>query len=112
MVALEPFTTLCLWITPVAATAPGAPQWIEAVALEGNVVLRWRPSHESSFYSYEVFLLQDGSPAERLTPDPLRAALWVDTGPPPGRRVYGVRSVSASGVVGPLVASPEVVARP
>ena len=106
---LEPFTTLCLWITPVAATAPRTPRWIEAGAQEGNVVLRWSPNREPFFYGYEVFLLQGGTPAERLTPDPMRAALWVDTAPPPGRRVYAVRAVSASGVTSPLAASPEVV---
>ena len=31
---LEPFTTLCLWITPVLATAPRAPKWLETTVAE------------------------------------------------------------------------------
>ena len=42
---------------------------------------------------------------ERLTPDPLRSALWIDSAPSPGRSTYGVRAVSASGVASPVIAS-------
>ena len=102
---LAPFTTVCLWITPVEGTAPEAPRWVEAAPQDGNVLLRWTPNREPAFFSYEVVLLRDGIPAEPLTPNPLRAALWVDTAPPPGRRRYAVRAVSASGVASPFVAS-------
>ena len=70
MLALEPFTTLCLWITPVQATVPQAPMWLESTMRNGNAVLRWSPNKEPFFYSYEVFRLRDGLPIERLTPDP------------------------------------------
>jgi xylan 1,4-beta-xylosidase len=100
---LAPFTTLCLWITPVSSTAPRAPAWLETAIDSGNVLLRWSPNREPFFYSYEVFRLRDGVPEELVTPDPLRSALWIDTAPPPGRSTYGVRVVSASGVASPIV---------
>ena len=107
---LAPFTTLCIWITPVLATSPGAPTWFETTVRNGNVILRWNPNEESFFYGYEVFRLRDGVPEARLTPDPLRSALWIDSAPSPGRSSYGVRAVSASGVASPLVASEETAA--
>jgi hypothetical protein len=104
---LEPFTTLCLWITPVLPTAPQAPTWLETTVRNGNAVLRWSPNQEPFFYSYEVFRLRDGVPVVLLTPDPLRSALWIDMAPSPGRSRYGVRAVSASGVASPVAASGE-----
>ncbi len=76
---------------------------------DGNVILRWSPNRENFFYSYEVYLMGDGGRTERLTPDPMRAALWIDTKPPSGRRVYGVRAVSASGIASDLINSPAVM---
>jgi hypothetical protein len=102
---LEPFTTLCLWITPVQATVPQSPTWLETTVRNGNAVLRWSPNQEPFFYSYEVFRLHDDVPEERISPDPLRAALWIDTTPSPTCSKYGVRAVSASGVASPIVAS-------
>jgi hypothetical protein len=95
---LAPFTTLCLWLTPVRADPPAAPRWLEAMVENGNVVLRWTPNTEPYFYSYDVFLIRDGVPSKRLSPDPLRAALWIDTAPPPGSRAYALRALSASGI--------------
>jgi hypothetical protein len=103
--SLDPFTTLCLWITPVLTTAPQAPTWLESAVHGGNAILRWSPNQEPFFYSYEVFRLRDGVPDQLLTPDPLRSALWIDTEPAPGRSMYGVRAVSASGVASPIVHS-------
>jgi len=107
-IEIEPYTTICLWMTPVLETAPQAPMWIETRIEEGNVILRWSPNQESSFYSYEVLLMRGGAQEERLTPDPLRSAYWIDTQPPPGLRRYGVRAISASGIASDLVISPEV----
>ena len=104
---LAPFTTLCLWITPVLSMAPRAPAWLETAVDSGNVMLRWSPNQEPFFYSYEVFRLRDGVPDQLITPDPLRSALWIDTAPPPGRTTYGVRAVSTSGVASPIVVSRE-----
>jgi len=47
----------------------------------------------------------------RLTPDPLRGALWIDSAPSPGHSTYGVRAVSASGVASPIIASKEIRCR-
>jgi Glycosyl hydrolases family 39 len=105
---IEPFTTLCLWITPDRPDPPAEPHWLEASREADRVILRWTPNHEPFFYGYEVFLLRDGVPKERITPEPLRAALWIDTHPSTGRRIYGVRAVTASGVMSPLVLSPDV----
>jgi hypothetical protein len=111
VLTLETFTTLCLWITPVEATVPRAPTWLEATLRNGNAVLRWSPNREPFFYSYEVFRLRDGVSEIRLTPDHLRAALWIDSAPSPGRSTYGVRAVSASGVASPIIASREICCR-
>lgn len=105
---IAPFTTLLYWITPYAPDVPAAPAWLHAERDGDTVVLRWEPDRSPSFASYEVLLLDGGGPGTRLSPDPLRAALWVDTAPPRGPRTYGVRAVSASGIAGPMVmTSPE-----
>jgi len=106
---LVPYASVVLWITPVEETVPEPPEWISVVRLNGNVVLRWTPTLEPTFYTYEVFLVNDGASTDRLTPYPLRAALWVDTTPPIGPRQYGVRIVTASGVVSPIAISEELV---
>jgi glycosyl hydrolase family 39 (putative alpha-L-iduronidase) len=104
---IEPCAAVLHWITPFGNEPPGAPSWLEASVEDGNVVLRWTPNQESFFYSYELFLLQpDGAPGRLLSPVPLRAAMWIDTAPEPGRRVYGVRAVSASGVRSDIIKSP------
>ena len=100
---LAPFTTLCLWLTPTRPDSPAMPAWIDIVEEEGDVILRWAPNREPFFFSYELFVMNDAASPERITPDPLRSALWVDTGPPPGARIYGLRSVSASGAASEMV---------
>ena len=104
-ITLAPYATTCLWITPTRSTQPATPTWIEAIVSDGNVVLRWTPYREPWVYSYDVFLIRDQRIAERLSPDPLRAAMWVDTAPSPGERTYAVRSQSASGVASPFAIS-------
>lgn len=94
---IAPFTTLLYWITPFSPAVPAAPRWVTAAAEDGNIILRWEPSREPSFLSYEVALLHDGEPDVVLSPTPLRSALWVDTAPPAGPRRYAVRTISASG---------------
>lgn len=106
---VEPYSTRCFWITPNLPDPPAAPSWIETVREGGNVILRWEPNREPFFYSYEVYLIQDDAPGLRLSPEPLRSALWVDTAPPAGERSYGVRAVSASGVASDLIRSNPIV---
>jgi hypothetical protein len=105
---LRPFTTVLLWITPTSDDTPAAPDWLSIEQQGQDAILHWTPNRETSFYSYEVFLTADGEPGDRLTPEPLRAALWIDTAPPSGPRTYGVRAVSASGIASPITTSPEV----
>jgi hypothetical protein len=93
------------WITPFIQDPPADPSWVEATVEEGHVILRWQPNLEPFFYSYEVYLMRDREPAELLSPVPLRAAMWVDTAPPKGVRIYGVRAISASGVPSAIVPS-------
>jgi hypothetical protein len=102
---LEPYATMLHWITPVIPDAPAAPEWIETTIENGDILLRWTPNCEPFFYTYEVYLMLGDDVAERLTPEPLRAALWVDTAPSSGIRVYAVRAVTASGVPSNLVRS-------
>lgn len=92
---LAPFETALVWVTPTRPEPPAAPAWVQAEAEGGNAVLRWTPGREADLYSYEV--RRDGV---LISPVPLRAAMWVDTAPPPGRHGYEVRAVSASGIVG------------
>ena len=106
--SLDPFGVLAYWLTPFTPNPPAAPVWLEATPEDGNVVLRWTPNREPFFYSYELYLMREGAPTALLSPTPLRAALWVDTGPPRGQRVYGVRAVTASGVASPIVLSDPV----
>ncbi len=106
---LAPYTTVLLWITPVETTVPEPPRWITSEVLDGNVVLQWEPALEPDFYSFEVLLMSDGQLGDRLSPMPLRSAMWVDTAPPPGPRRYGVRTITASGAMSPITLSDEIV---
>ncbi len=108
--ALEPSAVTAWWITPFVTEAPAAPEWLEAVIEDGNVILRWQPSREPLFYSYDVSLTGHGAAARLLSPVPLRPAMWVDTAPPHGIRTYAVRAVSASGISSrPVVSRPVVI---
>jgi hypothetical protein len=101
--------TVLLWVTPfLPERRPAAPRWIEARAEAGNAVLRWTPDGDPGFWSFEVLRLSPGAPPRRVSPLPLRSALWVDTAPPPGEHRYRVRAVSASGVRGATAESPPV----
>jgi Glycosyl hydrolases family 39 len=102
------FAALLHWITPFGEVAPAAPRWLEASLEDGNVVLRWTPNREPSFYSYELRRRTGDEPGLLVSPTPLRAAMWIDTAPPAGRHVYEVRAVSASGVAGDVATSPPV----
>jgi hypothetical protein len=106
---LAPYTTIGLWITPFEEDDPQSPEWLAVEMQDGNVVLRWTPSREPNFYSYEVFLMNSDEAGERLTPDPLRSALWIDTAPPAGMRAYGVRTITASGMAGSIIASDDIM---
>lgn len=107
-VTLAPYAVSAYWITPFIADPPADPVWIEAAVEDGNVILRWRPNAEPFFYSYELYVARAGEPEQLISPMPLRAAMWVDTAPPPGMRSYAVRAVSASGVRSNLVSSTPV----
>jgi hypothetical protein len=102
---IDPLAVTLYWITPYDPNvAPPTPGWINAVVEAGNVILRWEPNTQPSFYSYEV-RLGTGDGAVVVSPVPLRAAMWIDTAPPPGRRTYTIRALTASGVYGgPMVA--------
>lgn len=97
-IALAPFGAVLLWVSPFQARAPALPRWLGIERDGADVRLRWTPSTDPAFYSYEV--LRDGAP---ISPAPLRSAMWVDDGlaDPAStgqRRTYAVRTVSASGV--------------
>jgi hypothetical protein len=106
---IQPYAVRLYWITPdmdAQHYTPTAPGNVRATVDGGNVIVQWTPNHEAWFYSYEVYLLDgDGKPGARISPDPLRAALWVDTAPPHGTRRYGVLARSASNVPSALSAS-------
>jgi hypothetical protein len=68
-----------------------------------RTILRWEPCREPSFWSYELYRMDRGTPVGRLTPEPLRSATWTDARPDAAEASYGVRVVSASGVASPFV---------
>jgi hypothetical protein len=108
-IRLAPYATALLWVTPfLPDRRPAAPRWIAAQAQAGNAVLRWTPYRDPGFWSYEVLRSTPGAPPRRVSPVPLRSAMWVDTAPPPGRIRYEVRAISASGVRGVPAVSPPV----
>jgi hypothetical protein len=82
---------------------------VTATVAEGNIILRWEPSREASFFSYQISLMHDTEPDTSLSPMPIRGAEWVDTAPQAGTYRYGVRTVSASGVVSAMIASDPVI---
>ena len=67
---IEPFTVVVYWITPFIQDPPADPSWVEATVEEGHIILRWKPNLEPFFYSYEVYLMRNGEPAELLSPVP------------------------------------------
>ena len=103
--SIGPFTVAVYWVTPFIQDPPADPSWIESTIEDGNVILRWTPNLEPFFYSYEVYLIRHRETLELLSPVPLRAAMWVDTTPPKGICIYGVRAISASGVLSTIVPS-------
>jgi hypothetical protein len=108
-VNLAQFATALLWITPFSPDSTASPTWLAAEVSQGNAILRWTPTRDAKFYTYEVFRMgPDGQPGPCLSPRPLRAALWVDTAPPPGTHIYGIRTVTASGVTSDLVSGPPI----
>jgi len=106
---IAPFVTLLYWLTPFLPETPAAPRWVTTVVEEGNVILRWEPSRDVAFFSYQVSVTQDGQPDALLSPMPLRAAQWIDTAPPAGTRRYRIQTVSASGISSPTLLSDPVV---
>jgi hypothetical protein len=101
---LSPFSTILVWVTPISTRPPADPHWVEAAKVHGNVVLRWTPSRDPDFYSYEV-LRSDA--AQPIAPMPLRGACWVDTALPRSVPLtYAVRAVSASGLRSALILGP------
>jgi len=97
-IALVPYTTALLWVTPATATLPTAPTWLSAETMGMNTVVRWEASRDPSFSHYVLSRVVNGQPGPPITPESLRAALWVDAALPPGPQTYAVRTVSASGV--------------
>jgi len=118
IIELEPYATVCLWITPASDAVPTAPAWIEVVDEPAGDLVRWEPTTDPAFLTYELYSsMEDGDdatipePTNRLTPNTLRAALWVDPAAPAGRR-YAVRTVSASGIASPLAVAGAVAGPP
>ena len=89
---LAGFATVLVWITPFDQTVPEAPRGLRAWREGDRVVLRWAPPREPGFYAFEV--TRDGS---RISPMPLRAALWTDAAAQAGPVEYAVTALTASG---------------
>jgi hypothetical protein len=101
-VTIPPFTTTVFWITPYTTTPPATPAWsttaptiVYTADYGKNVLLRWQPDIDPAFYSYEVYR---DTIKNRVSPIPLRSALWIDTNPPPGQHTYWIQTRSPSGI--------------
>jgi Glycosyl hydrolases family 39 len=97
------YVTTVFWITENSADVLATPAWettapvtLDTTSYGTNVVLRWHPDTNPTFYSYQVYRDTEKT---IISPNPLRAALWVDTSPSPGNHTYRIRTVSASGVL-------------
>ncbi|MFL5288180.1 MAG: GH39 family glycosyl hydrolase [Rhodopila sp.] len=108
---LQTFATVLVWATPFVTMAPGTPQRLQTETVGSNVILRWTPNNEPWFYSYELRRHSPGSDTALPSPIPLRAATWADC-PPPGRHVYQLCAVSASGIRSEIIMSREIVVSP
>jgi hypothetical protein len=110
---VPPYTTTVFWITEYTTTPPAMPQWaspdnvLDSTDYGTNVVLFWKPDTDPTFYSYEVFRADPPNEVfrpdprrlfKRISPVPLRSALWVDTNPGKGKHEYYLRTLSASGI--------------
>jgi Glycosyl hydrolases family 39 len=91
------FTTVLVWITPWSAAIPEALARVEVESLVDRTVIRWTPFSVVGFHSFEVFRVENGTVGQRLSPDPLRAAMWTDNPAATGTR-YAVRVVTTSGI--------------
>ena len=107
-IALGPYATVLVWITPHRADAPTAPSWLQAMAEAGRIVLRWTPAREADFHGYELLRRTGDSEAQSVAPAGLRGSAWVDAAPPPGAHAYGVRVITTSGMASPVVWSAPV----
>ncbi len=105
---LQPYTTTVYWLTPYdTSLVPATPVWLDAHAEGSNIILRWTPNAEAFFYSYEVYLV-NGEDITLVSPNPLRAAMWVYTNAASGNYIFGVKSVSASNTPSGTATSPMV----
>jgi hypothetical protein len=74
-----------------------------------NTALWWRIAQQvAQKHLRQVYLMDGNKPGAMISPDPLRAAMWVDTAGA-GTRTYGVKAVSESGIPSVLVVSNPVV---
>jgi hypothetical protein len=102
-VTIPVYTTTVFWITEYTTAAPTAPQLAPPVVdpTTGNVVLQWQSAPDATFLTHQVY--RDGAlvfpPAGSSVV--LRAAMWIETSPPPGKYTYHVVTVNASGNASP-----------
>jgi hypothetical protein len=104
--SIPAYTTTMFWITQFDKdTRPGTLSWIgptpptmDTTPSGMNVVLRWTPSTEPTFYTYEISRDEQTNILTNV-PVPLRSALWIDTNATKGH-TYWVRAVSASNIPG------------
>jgi len=102
VVKIAAYTTTVFWITENAPDIPATPVWettapttVDTTDYGSDVILRWEPDLDPTFYSYEV---SRDDQKNVVSPATLRSALWVDTNPGAGEHTYWIRAFSASGV--------------
>ncbi len=77
---------------------PPAPAELVALAEAGRVRLVWRPSEAEDVAGYVVYRRADGGQFERVTPQPVVSAEYVDTAVAAGKTyVYRVTAIDQTG---------------
>lgn len=99
-IMLGPYATTLVWITPTRAGTPAAPRWIEVRQDAAGTLLRWTPSTDPAFYSYEV--TRDGA---AIAPEPMRGGIvdghgWVRSRALCGADGHSVRYAQPTGDMG------------
>jgi endonuclease I len=80
---------------------PPAPSGLSAQTCVGKVALSWSPVATPALVGYEVYRSNSpGGPYTKLTPGPIAATTFLDTGVLPGTRFYAVSSVVSPALEG------------
>ena len=99
-----PYQTTLIWITPWSNAIPEAPTEIDVEPLTDRTHIRWTPSKDAAFYSYELCRVDPAGNRTQISPEPLRSARWTDDPVATDVR-YEVRVTTTSGMTSAAISS-------